>query len=78
MTTTREVEYTVEGARMVGILARPDGVGKRPAILIAHEGNGLDDYQKARAERFAELGQWPCHCARFITAMGCHSMTAIS
>jgi dienelactone hydrolase len=56
MTTTREFEYTVEGARMVGILARPDGVGKRPAVLIAHEGNGLDDYQKARAERFAELG----------------------
>ena len=56
MTTTREVEYTVDGARMVGNLALPDGVGKRPAILIAHEGNGLDDHQKARAERFAELG----------------------
>jgi dienelactone hydrolase len=52
----RDVEYQVEGLRMVGRLAIPDGTGKRPAILIAHEGNGLDDYQKSRADRFAALG----------------------
>jgi dienelactone hydrolase len=41
---------------MVGRLALPEGEGTRPGVLIAHEGNGLDDFQKQRAERFAELG----------------------
>lgn len=41
---------------MVGRLALPDGDGKRAGVLIAHEGPGLDEYQKARAERFVELG----------------------
>src|SRR3954462_635658 len=41
---------------MLGRLALPAGEGLRPAVLIAHDGGGLDDYQKARAERFAELG----------------------
>ena len=51
-----DIAYDVDGARMVGRLARPDGPGRRPAVLIAHEGNGLDDFQKERAERFAGLG----------------------
>src|SRR5690348_7931996 len=51
-----DIAYDVEGATMVGRLARPDGPGPRPAVLIAHEGNGLDDFQKERAERFAALG----------------------
>src|ERR1700730_10055763 len=41
---------------MIGRLALPEGEEKRPAVLIAHEGNGLDDYQKSRTERFADLG----------------------
>src|SRR5215208_5620634 len=41
---------------MVGRLAVPDGHGPVPAVLIAHEGNGLDDYQKQRPEWLAELG----------------------
>jgi len=56
MTTARDVEYDVDGVRMVGRLSLPDGDGQRPAVLIAHEGPGLDDYQKDRASRFAELG----------------------
>jgi len=51
-----DIEYDVHGTVMVGRLALPDGEGKRPAVLIAHEGPGLEDYQKSRAERFAELG----------------------
>ena len=51
-----DIAYDVDGARMVGRLARPDSPGRRPAVLIAHEGNGLDDFQKERAERFAGLG----------------------
>src|SRR4051794_12723454 len=53
---TMDIEYVVDGATMIGRLAVPDGEGKRPGILIAHEGNGLDDFQRSRAERFAELG----------------------
>ena len=56
MVTIRDVEYDADGAVMVGRLALPDGDGLRPAVLIAHEGLGLDDYQKDRAGRFAELG----------------------
>lgn len=41
---------------MLGRLALPDGGGKRPAVLIAHEGAGLDDFQRSRADRLAELG----------------------
>lgn len=56
MVTTRDIEYTADGSTMVGRLALPEGKGKRPSVLIAHEGLGLDDYQRSRAERFAELG----------------------
>ena len=56
MVLMTDVEYTVEGVTMVGRLALPDGEEIRPAVLIAHDGSGLDDYQKGRAARFAELG----------------------
>jgi dienelactone hydrolase len=51
---TREIAYAVDGREMVGRLALPDGEGTWPGVLIAHAGNGLDDFQKQRAERFAE------------------------
>jgi dienelactone hydrolase len=51
-----DIPYDVDGSTMIGRLALPDGEGTRPAVLIAHEGNGLDDYQKTRPDRFAELG----------------------
>jgi dienelactone hydrolase len=41
---------------MVGSLGLPDDPGPRPAVLIAHEANGLDPYQKSRARQLAELG----------------------
>lgn len=56
MVTMRDVEYDAGGTLMVGRLALPDGEGVQPAVLIAHEGPGLDDYQKDRAGTFAELG----------------------
>lgn len=56
MVTMRDVEYDAGGTLMVGRLALPDGEGVRPAVLIAHEGPGLDDYQKDRAGTFAGLG----------------------
>jgi dienelactone hydrolase len=54
--TTTDIDYTVDGSVMIGRLALPEGDDRRPAVLIAHEGGGLDEYQKSRAERFAELG----------------------
>lgn len=53
---TRDISYDVDGSTMIGRLALLEGEGTRPAVLIAHEGNGLDDLQKRRPERFAELG----------------------
>jgi dienelactone hydrolase len=51
---TFDVSYEAEGVTMVGRMAVPDGSGLRPGILIAHEATGLDDHQRARAERFAD------------------------
>jgi dienelactone hydrolase len=54
--TTRTLEYDADGLRMVGHLALPVGDDVRPAVLIGHEGAGLDDVQRARADRLAEEG----------------------
>ncbi len=52
-----DIEYTVEGTRMVGHLAVDDErPGSRPGVLICHEGPGLDEHAKGRAERLAGLG----------------------
>lgn len=56
MVAQTDVAYEVDDTTMVGRLARPDGDGRRPGVLIAHEGNGLDDVQKERPARLAELG----------------------
>lgn len=41
---------------MTGHLALPEGDSLRPAVLIGHEGAGLDGVQRARADRLAEAG----------------------
>ncbi len=56
MVKTTDVAYEVDGTTMVGRMAIPDSDGPRPAVLIAHEGPGLDDHQRARAGQLAELG----------------------
>ncbi|GHJ26366.1 dienelactone hydrolase family protein [Streptomyces hygroscopicus] len=56
MVTTRRIEYPVDGTTMVGHLALPGGTDRRPAVLIAHEGPGITDHQRLRADRLAELG----------------------
>jgi dienelactone hydrolase len=52
----REVRYEADGQRMLGTLAIPDDDGSHPAVLIGHEGPGLDDVQRARAADIAALG----------------------
>ena len=56
MVEVRRVAYAANGTTMVGRLALPDGGGPAPAVLVAHEANGLDEYQADRARRLAELG----------------------
>src|SRR5580704_4989137 len=57
MATTRDISYESDGRTMVGTLALPDGSGRRPGVLVSHEGPGLDDHARSRAVRLAdELG----------------------
>ena len=53
---TEEIRYQAAGLDLEGTLALPAGEGPMPAVLIAHEGGGLDRYQRERAARFAEQG----------------------
>ena len=57
MIATREVTYDADGLTMVGHLARPDGEGPWPTVLIGHDGIGLDDVQRRFADHLAERGQ---------------------
>jgi dienelactone hydrolase len=50
------VEYQHRGRRYVGHLALPEGDDRRAAVLVCHEGPGLDENAKQRAERLAALG----------------------
>ena len=56
MVSMRDIEYEADGRRMIGRLGLPDGDDVRPAVLICHEGPGLDDFQKDKAGTFAEAG----------------------
>ena len=52
-----DIPYQAEGATMVGHLAFDDQLpGRRPAVLVSHEGSGLDQHAKGIAERLAALG----------------------
>jgi dienelactone hydrolase len=54
---TADIEYTANGRTMVGQLAVDDSrTGRRPAVLVSHEGGGLDDHAKTVARRLAEAG----------------------
>jgi dienelactone hydrolase len=48
MTTNSAVSYDVDGT-MIGHLAVPDGAGRFPAVLVAHEGPGLDTHATSRS-----------------------------
>lgn len=51
-----DIDYQADGTTMRGRIAIPDIEGPLPGVLIAHEGNGLDDHQRGRAEELAALG----------------------
>lgn len=54
--TTREVTYDVDGLNMIAHLAQPDSPGPWPAVLIGHDGVGLEEYQRQRADDLAAHG----------------------
>lgn len=54
---TQDIEYHADGARLVGYLVVDDARGgKRPGVIVAHEGGGLTDHAKNSARRLAEAG----------------------
>lgn len=55
---TTSISYDVDGTTMIGHLAVPDTAapGSCPAVLVCHEGPGIDDHAKSRADRLAGLG----------------------
>lgn len=60
MLHTRDIDYDVDGLTMRGHLAVDDvaaaGGDARPGVLLLHEGAGMDDNVRSRAERLAALG----------------------
>jgi dienelactone hydrolase len=54
---TRDIDYGGEGVHLRGYLAFDEkGAGKRPGVLVFHEGLGLGDFAMARARMLAEMG----------------------
>jgi dienelactone hydrolase len=54
---SEQIEYHIDGVRYLGHLAVPDGDDVRPAVLVCHEGPGMTDHPRHRADRLAaELG----------------------
>lgn len=56
MVSKREVTCDVDGLTMIAHLAQPDGPGPWPAVLIGHDGVGLEEYQRQRADDLAAHG----------------------
>lgn len=48
--------YSIGETTFHGYLADPEGSGRRPGVLIAHEAPGLNEHPKRRARMIAELG----------------------
>ena len=53
----QNLEYSADGARMIGEYAVDEArTGRRPGILVCHEGNGLTEHTRKIAARLAGLG----------------------
>jgi dienelactone hydrolase len=54
---TQDIDYRDGGVTLRGYLAFDEkGEGKRPGVLVFHEGLGLGDFAMARARMLAEMG----------------------
>jgi len=55
--TSSDVKFaTPDGAGISGYLTRPKGDGQRPAVLVVHLWNGIDDHIRDVARRLAKAG----------------------
>jgi dienelactone hydrolase len=53
---TQDIEYTADGNQMIGHLAVDDSQpGRRPAVLVCHEGSGLDEHAKGLLGIYARV-----------------------
>lgn len=52
----RDIAYEADGRQMIGTYVVGEGHHRRPGVLVAHEGPGLDDHAKSYARRLADLG----------------------
>jgi dienelactone hydrolase len=69
-----DIAYDVDGVQMIGHLATDDTrPGRRPAVLVCHEGPGLDEHAKRRAEMLAELGTSRSRSTTTAVASRCRS-----
>ena len=54
---TRDIAYEAGGKKLTGYYAVDETRGgQRPGILVCHQGGGLRDHEKERAQKLAELG----------------------
>jgi dienelactone hydrolase len=54
---TQRIEYRQGDTVLEGYVAWDDAkTGKRPAVMVVHDWNGLDAYEEGRARQLAELG----------------------
>lgn len=56
MIETSELSFDIDGLKMCAHVARPEGAGPWPAVLLAHDGVGLEEYQRQRADDLAGRG----------------------
>ena len=53
---SHDVEYAGRATSVFGYLARPAALGKFPTIIVIHANQGLNDYTRDVARRFAKEG----------------------
>jgi len=54
--TTESIQYTEGDDHFEALVARPDGEGAAPAVLICHAWAGRGDFEDDKAKKLAELG----------------------
>lgn len=56
MSTTDTIRYREGDGEFDLVVARPDGAGPHPAVLVCHAWGGRDDFAEERVRRLTELG----------------------
>lgn len=52
-----DVEYTLDGSVLQGYVSIPSNSdSKGPVVVIVHDWNGIDSYEKGRADQLADMG----------------------